>query len=109
HLQELDTVAKALSESEARLQALFSNAAVGMAEITGDGRFELVNDALCHILGESRQRLLTHSLAQVAHGEERADLVAEMQPLVRGERDALVRELRFVRRDGEPIWVKLAI
>jgi len=109
HLQELDTVATALSESEGRLKALFSNAAVGMAEITGNGRFELVNDALCHIVGESRQRLLSRSLAEVAHGEERSELVAELLRLVRGEREALVRELRFVRRDGEAIWVKLAV
>jgi len=109
HLQELDTVATALSESEGRLKALFSNAAVGMAEITGDGRFELVNDALCHIVGESRPRLLSRSLAEVAHGEERSELVAELLRLVRGEREALVRELRFVRRDGEAIWVKLAV
>jgi PAS domain S-box-containing protein len=109
HLQELDTVAQALSESEGRLKALFSNAAVGMAEITGDGRFELVNDALCRILGESRQRLLGRSLGQVAHGEEREGLIGELQRLVRGERDALVQELRFLRRDGEAIWVKLAV
>ena len=109
HLQELDTIAQALSESEARLKALFSNAAVGIAEITGDGRFALVNDALCRILGESRGRLLSRSIAEVTHGEDRDQVVNELRRLVKGEQDALIGERRFVRRDGETIWVKLAI
>ena len=109
HLQELDTVANALSESEGRLQALFSNAAVGMAELTGDGRFALVNDALCGILGETRERLVRRSIEKVTHGEEREHVVAQLKRLVTGQQDAVIGERRFVRRDGETIWVKLAV
>ena len=109
HLQELDTVANALSESEGRLNALFSNAAVGMAEITGDGRFALVNDALCGILGETRERLERRSIVEVTHAEERDYVVSQLKRLVKSQQDAVIGERRFLRRDGETIWVKVAI
>ena len=109
HLQELGEAARARRESEARLQALFSNAAVGIAEIAPDGKFALVNDALCRILGEKREGLLGLPMSRVAHADDRLDIEAAVESLFHGGRAAYNGERRFVRRDGETIWVKLAI
>ena len=109
HLHELDHVARALAESEGRLGALFSNAAVGMAEVDSSGRFALVNDALCRILGEKRDVLLGLPLARVAHSHDRQDVEGVLQGLFERRHTAFTGERRFVRRDGETIWVKLAI
>src|SRR5206468_72801 len=70
HLVDLDHIAKALRDSEGRLKALFANAAVGIAELTIDGRFALVNDSLCRLLGEKRDNLVTLPLAAVAHDDD---------------------------------------
>ena len=109
HLVELDTVAKALQESETRLQALFANAAVGIAELSPDGRFQLANDALCRLLGEPREKLLTSTMRDVTHAEDRDDVEGLLRRLMRGELETFSGERRFVRRDGETIWVKLSI
>ena len=109
HLTELDQTAKALRDSEARLQALFSNAAVGIGELTPDGRFALVNDSLCRILGDKRERLLDSSMSQVTHADDREDVEGLLRALMRGESTTFAGERRFVRRDGETIWVKLSI
>ena len=109
HLLELDETAKALSDSEGRLQALFANAAVGIAELTPDGRFALVNDSLCRILSDSRTRLLASSLGNVTHADDRDDVEGLLRRLMRGEQQTFVGERRFIRHDGETIWVKLAI
>ena len=109
HLHELDHVARALRESEGRLEALFSNAAVGIAEISADGRFALVNDALCGLLGEKRAGLLALPLARVAHPEDRAEVEGALEGLFARRRETFAGERRFVRRDGETIWVKLSI
>ena len=109
HLQELDHVAHALRESETRLQALFANAAVGIAELTSGGQFTLVNDALCEILGESREHLTGRAMTEVAHAEDRDDIAQLLMRLNLGRQEAFVGERRFVRRDGETIWVKLSI
>ena len=109
HLHELDFVAQALRESESRLHALFSNAAVGMAEVGPDGRLTLVNDALCRIVGEKREALLGLPLARVAHGEDRHDVEGILGALFQGRRATFEGERRFVRHGGETIWVKLSI
>ena len=108
-LQELDQVARRLTDSEGRLQALFANAAVGIAELTGDGRFTLVNDALCRILGEKREALLSANLFDVIHAEDREDLQSVYRDLLDGRRQAFAGERRFLRRDGESIWAKIAV
>ena len=109
HLVELDQTAKALKDSEGRLKALFANAAVGIAELTQDGRFALANDALCTLLGMPRERLVGMSMAHVTHAEDREDVEGLLRRLMRAEQEMFVGERRFVRRDGEVIWVKLSI
>ena len=109
HLADLDSIAKALRGSESRLKALFENAAVGIAELNAVGRFALVNDSLCRLLGATRQGLLAISMADVAHPEDRADLESSLRRLFAHELENLVGERRFVRRDGATIWVKLTI
>jgi PAS domain S-box-containing protein len=109
HLQELDDTARALRESEGRLKALFANAAVGIAEVNAEGRFALVNDALCLLLGESRETLLSLPFARVVHADDREDVERTLERLLGRGDEAFSGERRFVRRDGEAIWVKLSI
>jgi PAS domain S-box-containing protein len=109
HLHELDHVARALRESEARLQALFSNAAVGIAEVDPDGRFAMVNDALCRILGEKRDALVGLPLARVAHADDRQDVEGVVAALFERRNATVSGERRLVRRDGETLWAKLSI
>lgn len=49
---------RSISRSEYKFRATFEHAAVGMAQITPDGHFTDVNDALCQILGQPRELLL---------------------------------------------------
>jgi PAS domain S-box-containing protein len=109
HLVDLDHIAKALRDSEGRLKALFANAAVGIAELTRDGVFALVNDSLCRLLGERRESLVGLPLAAVAHDDDREDVQSLMRRLADGHIETFAAERRFVRRDGETIWVKLSI
>jgi PAS domain S-box-containing protein len=109
HLVDLDHIAKALRDSEGRLKALFANAAVGIAELTHDGRFALVNDSLCRLLGERREGLLSLPLAAVSHDDDREDVQGLLKRLFDGHIETFAAERRFVRRDGETIWVKLSV
>jgi PAS domain S-box-containing protein len=109
HLQELDHIASALEESESQLKALFANAAVGIAEVGADGRFALVNDALCRLLGEKRETLTGLPIARVAHAEDRAEIEQGIEQLFARGLDTYSGERRFVRRNGDTIWVALSI
>jgi PAS domain S-box-containing protein len=108
-LQELDQVARALTDSEARLQALFANAAVGIAELTDEGRLALVNDALCRILGQPREALVGSTLFQHAHAEDRAGIESAYRAVMQAPHANFSGERRFERRGGEPMWAKLSI
>ena len=109
HLRELDAVAKALRDSETRLKALFDNAAVGIAEVDASGSFALVNDSLGRLLGEGSDALLTMKMGDVVHAEDREDLALSMHRLFNGQIPNFTTEKRFLRRDGETIWMKLTV
>ena len=108
HLVELDATAAALRGSEARLKALFDNAAIGIAEIDEAQRFALANDSLCRSLGARREVLLGSALSDVVHPDDRLYLHTRLADLFGGGCESVVAEARFVRHDGAVIWVKLA-
>ncbi|HUQ27280.1 MAG TPA: ATP-binding protein [Usitatibacter sp.] len=107
HLAEIDQVAAALRESESRLQAIFDNAAVGIAEVDATGAFALANDALCTLLGRSRAKLLAMKMSDIVHADDQGDLALSMHRLFTGQVTNFITEKRFLRQDGEAIWVKL--
>ena len=109
HLVELDETASALGDSEMRLKALFDNAAVGIAELDAFGGFALANGALCRLLGETPNALLAMKMGDVVHADDREDLALSMHRLFTGQIPDFVTEKRFLRHDGETIWVKLTV
>jgi PAS domain S-box-containing protein len=109
HLADLDLIARALKDSESRLKALFDNAAVGIAELTAEGRLTMVNDAICRLLGDTPERLLAMPLVDLAHPGDREGLEKALTRLFAGETDGLGAEKRFVRRDGAIIWANLTV
>ena len=61
---------EALRESEERFRGTFENAAVGIAHVDADGRFLLVNDKLCDIVGYTREELLAKGFQDITHPED---------------------------------------
>ena len=66
----LPSLVRRLRESEARLNAIVTRAPVGLSEISDEGRFLRVNDALCSMLGRSREELLRQGVPDVTHPED---------------------------------------
>ena len=109
HLEELDAVARALGDSESRLKALFSNAAVGIAELNADGTLTLVNDALCALVARPREALVGMTLGALAHAEDRERLEDLLAEVIAGQVESATTERRLVRSPDEPIWAKLSL
>ncbi|HVK53703.1 MAG TPA: EAL domain-containing protein [Burkholderiales bacterium] len=92
-----------LRKSEARLAAIFAQAAVGLSEIGLDGRFLSVNDKLCHMLQQSREQLLNASVPDVTHPDDLPNSLAALGRLIKtGEPASL--DKRYVRPDGAIVW-----
>ena len=99
----------ALSESERRLQAMFEQAAVGMAVVAADGKMLRVNRRLCEIVGYPADELLRLRFADFTHPDDLAVDLEASRALRSGAMASYAREKRYLRKDGSIVWVKLAV
>jgi len=99
----------ALAESALRFRHTFEQAAVGMAQTSVEGKFMLVNQKLCEILGYSRQELMQKKNQEITLPEDLAKELEFLRQLLAGEIDNYCVEKRFVRKDRELVWTNLTV
>jgi PAS domain S-box-containing protein len=95
----------ALRDSEERFRATFEQAAVGIAQVSPEGRWLRVNNRLCQIVGYPREELLRKTVQDITYP---ADLAADLElvrQLLADEIRSYSLEKRYIRNDGEVIWV----
>jgi PAS domain S-box-containing protein/diguanylate cyclase (GGDEF)-like protein len=99
---------EALLRSSERFRVAFDNAPIGVALLTPDGRWFHVNRALCELLGYSAEELYDLTFADLTHPDDlAANLERSRQQLEGGEWERRI-EKRYIRADGEVIWVALS-
>jgi len=99
----------ALAQSAQRFRATFEQAAVGMAQATVEGKFLLVNQKLCEILGYSRQELVEKRFQEITWQEDLASEEELVRQLLAGEIENFSLEKRYIRNDGELVWANLTV
>lgn len=90
-------------------EAVFEDAAIGVALVDMQGHPVRVNRALVRMLGYSAEELAEMVFTEFTHPEDAEadwDLFAE---LIRGDRDHYQMEKRYFRRDGRLIWGRLTV
>ena len=100
---------EALRESEERFRGTFENAAVGIAHVDAEGRFLLVNEKLCDIVGYTREELLARAFRDVTHPEDLAASLEQFGALMRGEVPSFSLEKRYLRKDGSVVWGNVSL
>ena len=100
---------EALQESEVRFRGTFENAAVGIAHVDAEGRFLLVNDKLCEIVGYTRDELLVRTFRDVTHPEDLKPSIEHFHSLMRGELPSYSLEKRYLRKDGSIAWGNVSL
>ncbi len=99
-----------LAESEVRFRSIFHDAAVPMEVSMPDGRFAQVNRAFCELLGYSPAELLETTFEAITHPEDRSGLAREpLRKLMDGTLADFHAEKRYLRKDGEVVWVDLSV
>jgi len=94
---------------EERFRATFDRAAVGIAHIGEDGRFELVNRKLCQILGYSREELAALTVFDVSDPQDR-ELTPTLRRRIRThDLDSFSAVKRYLRKDGTLVWMEVAV
>ncbi|HBQ99631.1 MULTISPECIES: PAS domain S-box protein [unclassified Roseofilum] len=98
-----------LWEREERLQAIFDQAAVGIALTLPSGKFVQVNQRFCQLLGYSQAELLNMTFRQLTHPEDLKVEEAYVEDLLSGISQTYSLEKRYLRKDGKVQWVYLAV
>ncbi|MBD1865279.1 MULTISPECIES: PAS domain-containing protein [Trichocoleus] len=97
-----------LRKSKNHLSAIFSQAAVGLSEVSLDGRFQHVNDELCRILGRSREEMLAAGVLEVTHPEDVSKSLEAIQQLLETGR-SISLDKRYLRPDGTIVWANSSL
>jgi diguanylate cyclase (GGDEF)-like protein/PAS domain S-box-containing protein len=98
-----------LRREHAMWQRTFEYAAVGMAHLSPDGKWLRVNRKLCQMTGYSEAELLELSFRGVTHPEDLGNDLAMLRNLMVDRLTSYATEKRYIRKDGQIIWVSLTI
>ena len=99
----------ALRRSEEQFRLAMEHTPIGFALVDLEGRFIRVNRALCALLGYQAHELRDRTLRDVTHPDDIAEVAHQLRRMLRGERDVVEFEKRWLRRGGETVWGRLSI
>ncbi|OLT09513.1 hypothetical protein BJF78_30645 [Pseudonocardia sp. CNS-139] len=94
--------------SEARFGAIFADAAMGIAIVTGDGEIVEVNRALCDMFGVPAEELTSTNVSSYIpeHDEE---MWSQLRRMRDGSLEHLRLERPYRRTDGATIWADIVM
>jgi diguanylate cyclase (GGDEF)-like protein/PAS domain S-box-containing protein len=98
-----------LRESEKRFADTVELAAIGIAHVDEHGRLIQVNRSLCDLLGYGRDELLGMTVKQVSHPDDLHVTDGVRAQLRCGKIGSFQAEKRYLRKDGQVVWVHLTI
>ena len=99
----------ALRESEEKFRNAFAEAAIGFVMARAGDTIVDANAAFCRLTGYSIGELRSMRLVDLVHPDDRPDNLVLAAKLRSGEISGYVVENRYLRKDGEAIWVRKSL
>ncbi|HEX8669247.1 MAG TPA: PAS domain S-box protein [Allosphingosinicella sp.] len=96
-----------LREAKERLAATHESVLAGIVEVDAEGRFLSVNEAFCKITGYGRDELAAMRILDITHPDDRARECEKFEAQVKADVDHYHIQKRYLRADGEVIWVEV--
>ncbi|HVN14796.1 MAG TPA: PAS domain S-box protein, partial [Anaerolineales bacterium] len=104
--QEKQTLER-LRESEARFQATFENAAVGIALMTLDRKPISFNPVTERIIGYNAEEMQSIDPRSLVVPEDKEMDTTLFEELINGQRNSYVMERRYRHKDGHIFWARI--
>jgi diguanylate cyclase (GGDEF)-like protein/PAS domain S-box-containing protein len=96
-------------EYRARFDATFEHAPLGLAHVDLEGRIRLANRRLCAMLDYTREELVGRFVRDLSHPQD-VDVTREQRASLRaGEIPQFSVRKRYLRKGGQPVWVRLTV
>jgi diguanylate cyclase (GGDEF)-like protein/PAS domain S-box-containing protein len=92
-------------EALTRFRTIFEGASVGIVRVGADGRALEINSAALEMLGYTAKDHQTRGLDLFVHPDELEESQRLLEELMVGKRSSYDHEKRYIRKDGEVIWV----
>ncbi|MBI1282162.1 MAG: PAS domain S-box protein [Anaerolineaceae bacterium] len=108
-ITRLKQTEEALLNSEEQFHSTFIYAAIGMALVGLDGRWLLVNKAVCDIVGYSELELSSKSFQELTHPDDLNTDLKYLSQLLAGEIESYQMEKRYFHKQGHEVWVLLSV
>jgi len=100
---------RVLQLNEARFRGFFDHGMAGMAILAPTGHWLEVNEALCELVGYTREQLRGLTPGAITHADDRTREDEAVAAVTRGDHDGYSMEKRFVRRDGTVVHADLSV
>jgi diguanylate cyclase (GGDEF)-like protein/PAS domain S-box-containing protein len=95
--------------SEARYQAVFAGAVIGISVAELDGRIVQVNEALCRMLGYDAEEIAARPIYEFMHPYDAPGDWRRVREMIAGTVDHLRMEKAYYRKDGTELWTDLVV
>lgn len=100
---------KVVKESEKFYKSIFELSGVGIAEVSPDGMFLMINKPFCKITGYSEEELKEKSFEDITYPEDMDVDLNYVNDLLAGKINGYNMGKRYIRKDGAVIWVNLTV
>ncbi len=104
-----DAALDQVASSERRFRSVFEEAPVGMVIGRPDGTVLTANPALGRMLGVPPENLAGRTVRAFISPDDLAARDAQIESVVSGRVDAVLRRMRLPRADGTPLWVDVSV
>lgn len=98
-----------LRRSERRFASALEHAPIGMAMVSPEGRFVLVNQALCNIVGYKKEELEQLTFQDITHKDDLEADLAYVNELLTSDRNSYQMQKRYIHRDRRTVWTRLSV
>ena len=101
-----------ISERRAQVELFenaFHHAPIGMALVGIDGGLVKLNEIFCTIIGYPSEEATTLDFQTITHADDLEADLGLLHQLLAGELTRYQMEKRYIRKDGEIVWVRLSV
>jgi len=107
-ITERKATEEVIRKGERKFRAIYEQAPTGIAVLDSiSGRFTQINQKYCDIMGYSPEEMLERNFQELTYPDDLQADLEHMQQLLAGQIGSFQMEKRYIRKNGQIIWVNL--